>query len=247
VRLRLALPTLLLARHRAVLCALALIAAGLISACGGSSSSASSTSGNGVASKSADQILAASTGAVQNIKTVHVSGSVVSGGAPISLNLDLVSGQGARGQMSQNGMSFQLVVAGDYIYINAGPAFWRHIGGTAAAQLLQGRWLKAPADRPDFASLSSLTNLHRLLNALLNSHAKLTKGATGTVNGQKVVALTDTTNHGTLYVAATGKAYPVEIVKAGASGGRITFGRYNETVTLTAPANAIDISKLKSK
>ena len=240
------MPTLVPARRSAVCCALALIAAGVISACGGSSSNSSSSSGNGVASKSAGQVLAASTGAVKDIKTVHVSGSVVSGGSPITLNLDLVSGRGARGQMSQNGMSFQLVVAGGSIYINAGPAFWRHIGGTAAAQLLEGKWLKAPANGADFASLSSLTNLHRLLSALLNNHAKLSKGATSTVNGQKVVALTDTTNHGTLYVAATGKAYPVEILKPGANGGRISFGRYNESVTLTAPANAIDISKLKS-
>lgn len=163
------------------------------------------------------------------------------------MNLDLVSGHGARGQMSQNGMSFQLVVAGKSIYINAGQAFWRHIGGSAAAQLLQGRWLKAPANSADFASLAALTNLHKLLTALLNNHAKLTKGATSTVNGQSVVGLTDTGNHGTLYVATTGKPYPVQISKSGSDGGRLTFDRFNETVSLAPPANAIDISKLKSQ
>jgi hypothetical protein len=200
-----------------------------------------------VASKSASEILAAATAAADGVHALHVSGSVVSGGSPISMNLDLVSGQGARGQMSQNGMSFQLVVAGKSIYINAGPAFWRHIGGNAAAQLLQGRWLKAPASSSDFASLAALTNLHKLLTALLSNHANLTKGAATTVNGQKVVALTDTTNHGTLYVATTGKPYPVQIAKSGSDGGRLTLDRFNETVPLTPPANAIDISKLKSQ
>jgi hypothetical protein len=163
------------------------------------------------------------------------------------MNLDLVSGQGARGQMSQNGMKFQLIVAGKSIYINAGPAFWRHIGGSAAAQLLQGKWLKAPASSSDFASLAALTNLHKLLTALLNNHKTLTKGAITTVNGQKVVALTDSSNQGTLYVAATGKPYPVQISKSGPNGGRLTFDRFNQTVSLTPPANAIDISKLKSQ
>ena len=68
-----------------------------------------------------------------------------------------------------------------------------------------------------------------------------------TVNGQKVVALTDTAKHGTLYVAASGKPYPVAIVKSGANGGRISFGQFNKPVSLTPPPNAIDISKLKSQ
>lgn len=224
-----------------------MICAFAVSACGGSSSNSSSSSGNGVTSKSPSDILAAATAAANGVHSLHVSGSVVSGGSPITLNLDLVSGQGARGQMSQSGMNFQLIVAGNSIYINAGPAFWRHIGGTAAAQLLQGKWLKAPANSSDFASLAALTNLHKLLTALLAHHAKLTKGATTTVNGQKVVALTDTTNHGTLYVATTGKPYPVQITKSGSDGGKLSFDRFNETVSLTPPANAIDISKLKSQ
>ena len=82
---------------------------------------------------------------------------------------------------------------------------------------------------------------------MLNNHEKLVKGATTTVNGHKVVALTDTTNHGTLYVATTGKPYPVQISKSGSDGGRLSFDRFNESVSLTPPANAIDISKLKSQ
>jgi hypothetical protein len=225
---------------------LAAVAAVAISACGGSSSSSSSST-NGVASKSPQDILAAATSAINGVSTVHVSGSVTSGGSPIKLNLDLVSGKGARGQMSQNGMSFRLVTDGKSVYINAGTQFWRQIGGNAAAQLLQGKWLKAPANSGDFASLASLTNLHKLLSALLTNHGQLAKGATSTVNGQKVVAINDTSNHGTLYVATTGKAYPVQVSKSGTNGGSITFDRFNESVSVTPPSNAIDISSLKSK
>jgi hypothetical protein len=92
-----------------------------------------------------------------------------------------------------------------------------------------------------------LTNLHELVSKLLSTHGTLATGSTTTVNGQKVVAVNDTTKGGTLYVATTGRPYPVEIVKTGSQGGRMVFDRINESVSLTAPANAIDISQLSSK
>jgi hypothetical protein len=51
---------------------------------------------------------------------------------------------------------------------------------------------------------------------------------------------------GTLYVATTGTPYPLEILKKGGSGGSILFDRWNQPVTLTAPANAININQLQS-
>jgi hypothetical protein len=219
-----------------------LAATGAISACGGSS-----PSGNGVAAKAPDAIVSTATSAIDGVSSVHVSGKVVSGGAPISLDLDLVSGKGASGSMSENGLSFKLIGVGQFVYINGSPAFWQHFGGAAAAQLFQGKWLKAPSTTGNFASLASLTNLHQLLGALLSSHGALTKGATTTINGQKVVAVQDASKGGTLYVATTGKPYPVQISKTGVQGGQISFDRFNESVSLAAPAHSIDISQLKSK
>jgi hypothetical protein len=217
----------------------ALVVAGAVSACGGSS-------GNGIASKSPDAIFSAATAAIAGVKSLRVSGSVASGGSTIGLNLNLVSGKGGRGQMSEGGLSFQMVVLNQVVYINGSPAFWRHYGGAAAAQLFAGKWLKAPASG-SFASVALLTNLHDLIGKLLSNHGTLTKGATTTVDGQKVVAIKDMTHGGTLYVATTGKPYPVEIVSSGPQGGQIAFDRINESVSLAAPANAIDISQLQSK
>jgi hypothetical protein len=80
----------------------------------------------------------------------------------------------------------------------------------------------------------------------LSSHGKLAKGGTSTVAGQKVIAVNDTTMGGTLYVATTGEPYPVEVAKAGSGGGRVVFDHYNQPVSLTAPADAIDITKLQA-
>jgi hypothetical protein len=62
-----------------------------------------------------------------------------------------------------------------------------------------------------------------------------------------VIAVNDVTKGGTLYVATTGKPYPVEIVKTGSQPGRVDFDHFNESVTLTAPSNAIDIAQFKAR
>jgi hypothetical protein len=132
------------------------------------------------------------------------------------------------------------------VYIKGSAAFYRHIGGAAAAQLLQGRWLKAPTTSPEFASISSLTDLHRLIDATLATQGNLAKTGTTTINGQRVVGVSDQTKGGILYVAATGKPYPVQIAKSGAGGGSVSFDRWNEAVTIAPPANSIDIAQLRS-
>jgi hypothetical protein len=240
MRLRLSLRGLTVA---VVLCLLI----ALLSGCGGgSSSSSSSSSSNGVADKSPADILAATKVAADAAKTVHVSGSIVSDGAPITLDMNLLAGKGGRGQLSENGLAFELIQVGRTVYIKGSQAFYKKIGGTAAAQLLQGKWLKAPASNSDFASLSQLTDLRQLVDQTLsNQGSSLKKLGTSTVAGQKVVGISDKARGGTLYIAATGQPYPIQIVKRGSSGGKISFDRWNSSVTLAAPANAIDVTQLQ--
>jgi hypothetical protein len=210
-----------------------------LAACGGSGGST-----NGVAAKSPDAIASAASTAVANVNSVHVSGAINSGGSQTTLDLHLVNGKGGEGSMSQDGLGFRIVALDQLIYINGGSSFWRQFGGSAAAQLLSGKWLKAPATG-QFAPLETLVNVRTLFGQLLSNHGRLAKGKTTTVRGQKVIAVNDTTNGGTLYVATTGNPYPVEIVKGGSQGGRVDFDHYNERVTLSAPANAIDVTKLR--
>jgi hypothetical protein len=219
-----------------------LLLTAILAGCGGSSSS----SGNGVADKTPAEILAATKEATDKATSVHVSGSIVSEKSPISLDMNLLANKGGRGQISENGLAFEMIQVGGTVYIKGSAAFYKRIGGSAAAQLLQGKWLKAPSSDADFASLSQLTDLRQLVDQTLASHGTLTTSGTTTVDGQKVVGVTDKTKGGTLYIATTGKPYPVEISKGGSGGGKITFDRWNGTVALAAPKNAIDIAQLQS-
>jgi hypothetical protein len=217
-----------------------LLAAALLSGCGSSSSS------NGIAAKSPEQIVAAARAAADGAATVHVAGSVRSEGKPLVLDMELVKAKGGRGSITLQGVSINIVRVGGAVYINGSQAFYRRIAGPAAAKLLQGKWLKAPEKSGNFASLASLTDLSKLIDTTLASHGKLARDGTKTVDGQKVVAVTDVSQGGTLYVASVGPPFPLEIVKDGGSGGRITFDRWNKPVTLTAPANAININQLQN-
>jgi len=209
-----------------------------IAGCGGASS-------NGVASKSPDEIVAAAKSAASGAKTMHLAGTFVAERAPLSLDLHLVNGKGARGTITEHGLAFQLIETEGEVYIYGSQAFYEHFGGKAAAQLFKGKWLKAPTNSGEFSSLSSLTEMSALLETLLSSHGTLQHAGTTTINGQPAVGVSESAKGGTLYVASTGKPYPVAVVKGGSGGGRIDFDEWNAPVSLTPPANAIDISQLQ--
>ncbi len=215
------------------------LALAALAGCGGSS-------GNGVASKSATEIVNESKAAADSASSVHVSGSVKSAGSPVTLNLSLVAGKGGTGEISQSGFMFKLILTGDTAYISGSTAFYKHLGGAAAAQLLAGKWLKVPTTTGEFASFSSLTDMRKLIDTTLASHGTLQKGATTSVGGQQAIAVTDSTKGGTLYVATTGKPYPLQISKGGSESGTISFDRWNQPVTISAPSSSVNLSELKS-
>jgi hypothetical protein len=224
--------------HRRFLAAL--LPAVALAGCGASST------GNGVASKTPAEIVAAAKAAADDASSVYISGTIVSADAPISLDMELLAGRGGRGRIAQSGLGFELIQVGATIYINGGAAFYRHIGGSAAAQLFRGKWLKAPAATGELAPLAALTDQSRLIDSALATRGTLRNVGDTTVNGQRAVAIDDASEGGTLYVATTGRPYPVEVVKDGGKGGTVVFDRWNEPVTLVAPADALDVTRLQA-
>ena len=147
--------------------------------------------------------------------------------------------------MSTNGLQFDLVRIGDTAYIRGSDAFYTRFAGAAIAQILHGKWLKASITSGRFRSLDPLTNLGLLLDRVSSHHGKLVNDGKTTYKGQDAVAIRDTSDNSKLYVAATGKPYPLAIVGGGrGQSGAITFDDWNKSVSLSAPSDAIDISSL---
>ncbi len=217
------------------------LAAVLLAGCGSSGESAKS---NGEESKPAAQVLADAKAAASNASSAHVSGSIQSKGTPITLDLTTARAKGAKGSMSTSGLKFDLVRVGDTLYIRGSDEFLKHFAGGVAAQLLHDKWLKASATHGRLKSLAPLTNLGALFAGVSAQHGKLVNDGKKTYKGDDVVVIRDTSDNSRLYVAATGKPYPVAIVggKKGESG-TITFDDWNKSVSFTAPDGAIDISQ----
>ncbi len=232
----------------------------LLAACGGGSPHHTSSSGaggdgngatgtattttagpaNGVASKAPGQIVAAASRTIEAARTVHVVGSILDNGIQVRLDLNLARGRGGHGEVSENGLGFQLISTGKVLYIQGSSAFWTHFGGANAAKLFQGKWLKAP-DAGQFATLGRLATTHGLVGQLLSKHGKLSRGGRTTVDGQPAVGVVDRTQGGTLFVATTGPPYPLEIIKRGSNGGYVKFTDFNQPVTITPPSKSISL------
>jgi hypothetical protein len=205
--------------------------------CGGGSKS------NGEAGKTAEQVVTDAQAAAVAARGVHVAGAITSSGVPLTLDLTLVKDAGATGSMSQAALKFEIIRVGDDVYVKGSDAFLRKFAGAAGAQLLHGKWLKGSASSGSLAALAPLTDIAKLFTGALGSHGKLKNEGEQDYKGQKVVAIKDTSNGGTLYVAATGTAYPVGL-SGGKDPGSITFDGWGDTVSIEAPQGALDIGKL---
>lgn len=103
----------------------------------------------------------------------------------------------------------------------------------------------APADSGQFSSFTRLTDMTQLFDALLSdtSHGELTKGTTKTIDGIEAIGL-DSSKGGTLFIATTGSAYPLELSKPGADGGTVSFTDWNASVDVSEPSDALDYTQL---
>lgn len=220
--------------RRSLVAALLLLA---LAGCGGGSKS------NGEAGKPAAKVVADAQHAAASASSVHISGHIVDNGTRVAIDLLLVKGKGGKGTMSGGGVSLQLVRVGNTAYVKGSDAFLRSVAGASVAEALHGRWLKAPATTGPFAALTQLTDSRKLFGSALGQHGKLANRGETTYQGQKVVEIDDTTEGGTLYVAAQGTPYPVALTGSKQQGS-LRFDRWGEAASIVAPKGAVDLSRL---
>jgi hypothetical protein len=219
--------------------------AGLLAGCGGSGGGTTSSSSNGEASKSGTQVLSDATRAATGASSFHASGHVSSSGTSVTLDLTIAKGKGAKGSMSTGGASFDLVEVGNTVYIKGSDAFYKKFGGAAAAQLLHGKWVKGSASTGQLAPLADLTDPQALFQEVAKNHGKLVNDGETTYAGQKVVEIKKASSGDILYVAATGTPYPVALVGGkGDKGDTVTLDKWNQSVSISPPSGAIDLSTL---
>ncbi|MFE1287599.1 hypothetical protein [Streptomyces sp. NPDC058751] len=205
----------------AAMCALAVTGTGL-TGCGGEDPDAGT---NGVGKLSAAAIQTKARTAAGKAPTVRLSGTVVSGGTTYTLDMRLKS-DGATGSVTSKGAGFHLLRVGEHLFLKADAAFWAHEDGkdggkadTAAADKLEGMYVKVPTGDPAYKRFIVFTDKNVLLEGLLGLHGTLAKDGHHEQSGVRTIRISgDKGAGGTLDVSLKGTPYPVLLGRAGNAG-----------------------------
>ena len=202
---------------------------------------------NGIADKPPAQIVAAAAKALASARSVHVKGTVRESGIRYTFDL-VLERAAAKGSMTApmlgiKNAQFDFVVAGGKLFIRSS-TLWRKAGGTAAAQLLNNRWVVLPkASSRDFP-FRNIRAFARNIHS--GSRGKPRRaGAVTMINGLPAIPVRS--GDSIVYVATTGPPFPLREMPAthAVGEGVVDFIDYNAPVTIGPPPNAVDLNKLR--
>lgn len=206
---------------------------------------------NGVGELSPERIRAKAERAAARAASVRLAGTLVSNGEPVTLDMRL-SSAGGIGEVSTGGMTFSLLRAEEDLYLKAGDEFWLHQdegegdgkgegGGEpsdadiAAAQKLDGKYVKVPPKDTAYKQLSGFTEMKVLLDGLLKLDGELAAEENGEVEGFTTIRVTaDDGAGGALEVALEGRPYPLLLERAG-DAGELRLLDWDEEFEVNAP------------
>lgn len=223
-----------------------------VAACGGTGHSSGGAGGStpratadtpaasSVGKMRADQEARAALAALTSVRDVRVTGTFPANGRSERFDLWFAGRAVANGSFTLNGAAVQVITCNGAMYLKADQDGWAAMGNPAdMAGMMAGRWFKVSSAQAPGTTPLSLA----FFTAELSAHAAMA-GATvtaGTLAGRQVavIAYPDGSK---LYVAATGRPYPLRFDVTGGTGGRRDFSGYGTAWHIVAPSGATDIS-----
>lgn len=221
------------------------LAVGLVAGCGGKPTTpapVATTPSEAFPGKSTAQIIEMAKSALAAAPSVHLKGTFIAEGKPMTIDLQYTSGAEGVGTVSTEGESFQIKKIGNDVYFKGDDAFMKSIIGddAAVAKLLKGKWIKSSGS--DAAEMAVFFNLSDEI--FEDVPTGLRRGDTGVINGIKALALVGSGDDGTIWIATEGLPYPLRL--DGGADGTLDFTDYGANVDLTAPpaSEVFDLSQL---
>lgn len=141
---------------------------------------------NGIGKLPADKIEAKAKEAAGGADSVHLSGTLVSGGKSFTLDMRLKS-DGGSGEVKSQDDTFQVLRVGEQLYLKASAAFW---GKSDSAGKLGDKYVKVPEGDPSYKQFRGFTDMHVLLDGLMGLQGKLAKGSYTKVGHTRAVQVT---------------------------------------------------------
>ncbi|MGW0941671.1 hypothetical protein ACWD4O_03850 [Streptomyces sp. NPDC002623] len=197
---------------------------------------------NGVGKLPAAQIQSKTKTAAAAVDAVRLSGSVVTSGHTYKLDMSLKA-DGGTGSVTAEGVAFHLLRVGEQLYLKADASFWNKEDGkagdgsdTAAADKLDGKYVKVPTGDPSYKKFSGFTDKDLLLDGLLTLHGSLATDGHHEQSGVRTIRITgDGGSGGKLDVSLEGKPYPLRLERAGGAG-TLSFSAWGKDFDLEEPA-----------
>jgi hypothetical protein len=227
----------------------AALAAAICAAVGGCASSSSSSAP--LSGLSADQIVQKSVADLKAASSVRLTGTVVSSGQAITIDLTDVAAHGCQGTIGLASAASSgaktvagtatIVEVGSTVYMKLDKLFFTSAGLPASDfSSVDGKYIKLTSTS-DLASFAQLCDPSTLAGAFAKQDTGFVAAGTATINGQPALGFKQPKNasNGTVYVSDTATPQIVRIAGP-ASAGSVDFSDYNAPATITAPpASAI--------
>ncbi|WP_216590571.1 hypothetical protein [Streptomyces brasiliscabiei] len=199
---------------------------------------------NGVGKLEPAKIQSTTRAAATAADTVRLSGAVVTSGKTYKLDMRLKE-DGGTGSVTVEGSTFRLLKVDEHLFLKADKDFWDHQDSgkddadedseAAAADKLDGMYVKVPTGDPAYKRFSGFTDKDVLLNSLLTLHGTLSTDGHHEQSGTRTIRITgDKGSGGTLNVSLEGTPYPLRLVRAG-DAGTILLTDWGKDFTLEEP------------
>ncbi len=191
---------------------------------------------NGLESMTADEILDKAIEALSDAKSFRAVGKGESDGQAIEVDLAF-AGDDAKGKITFDGISVDVVQASGAAYMKAGEDFWKMFlpaeVQAMALPLVAGKYVKVPSSQSLIPSVEDL----------LKPEGSLKKGEVTTVGDKPAITIEDGADK--MHVSLIGKPYPIDLVS---DEGTIEFKDVDADLTIAAPpaAEVVDLSGFTS-
>jgi hypothetical protein len=213
--------------------ALAVAIAATVVGCGSSSSGGDPLSG-----MSGKQVAAKATADLKSAPSFTITGSGPYNGQTMTIGLGFKGGKDCAGTVGLGSEgSMAIVVIGGTAWVKLSATFWKSEAGSAGAelaQLLAGKYFKAPTTASNVSQLANVCNVNQMASQM-SVPADTAKGAFTTVGGQRVLTLTDKAKESTMYVTDTATPRILKVVsKQPGNSGQLII-TYGVPAKITAP------------
>jgi hypothetical protein len=228
-------------------------AALLVAGCGDDGTGgepAPTPSSNGIADKAPEEIIRLAKEAFRQAGSVRVKGNGTNDGAVYAVDMRIKGAAGGKGTVTVEHNLVTILRIGKQAYLKGDADFWKAAGDPAVAELLKGKYLKAPSDRRQLESILLFTDAGTFADKILKVDGGARKGERRTVAGVETVGVIFKSGKDevTMYVATTGKPYPMQILTTSTDvdAGELVFTDYDKPLELTPPPadQVVDTSKL---